>query len=479
MLRKLTIIGLLFVTAVAFVTLFSYTTSPLYPGYGDTADSPIFQIIGKYWAEGLMPYKALWDLKGPYIFAVNALGFKLANDVCGVFCLQILFMACTLFYLYKLFRCHFGTWKSVLGIGLALMSLSYIYEGGNLTEEYLLPFLVSSFYFILRWIDKTEACGECTHPWQAAVIYGMALGLSLMSRLTNALSLCGAVAVIAFVLLSRREYRNLFLNICAFLAGFISTTLPFFIYFHVHHSLAEMWNATFVYALKYAGNPEKDIFSTGVHYFLLSYFSCILMFLVVLLKVIRDRSLNLRSWLWLVSALLPFVWFCQGNGFGHYGMTVFPLFAIALIESSRLGQRALPIVVTLTMVIACGSKLRFMYFMRQWTDRDLIASRALLSHVPDIDYTSFVAYNCSPNIYLALDICPANRFFALQDFAISRNPLLLNEIQQAYIGEPAQWLLVSCSPDSRSYIHNILDDHYLKTAEDTENHLTLYHRRDE
>ena len=66
---------LLFLVAIFFVTIFSYTTSPLYTTLGDTPDSPIFQIIGKYWVQGYVPYQDLWDLKGPYIFLVNAVGY--------------------------------------------------------------------------------------------------------------------------------------------------------------------------------------------------------------------------------------------------------------------------------------------------------------------------------------------------------------------------------------------------------------------
>lgn len=45
----------------------STSTSPLYniPYAGDTA---MFQTIGKYWAEGSLPYVDLWDSKGPLIF---------------------------------------------------------------------------------------------------------------------------------------------------------------------------------------------------------------------------------------------------------------------------------------------------------------------------------------------------------------------------------------------------------------------------
>jgi hypothetical protein len=73
-------IGIMFIIlSSTFVTLFSYTTSPIYSEWGDTPDSPIFQIIGKYWKEGWIPYKDLWDLKGPYIFFMDAIGYWLTG----------------------------------------------------------------------------------------------------------------------------------------------------------------------------------------------------------------------------------------------------------------------------------------------------------------------------------------------------------------------------------------------------------------
>ena len=145
-------IGIMFIIlSSTFVTLFSYTTSPIYSEWGDTPDSPIFQIIGKYWKEGWIPYKDLWDLKGPYIFFMDAIGYWLTGTRIGVYLLQITFMVLTLMSIYKIFAEDFSRRNSMLMVIISLMSLSFIYEGGNLTEEYLLPFLGLSFFFVLKW----------------------------------------------------------------------------------------------------------------------------------------------------------------------------------------------------------------------------------------------------------------------------------------------------------------------------------------
>ena len=78
-----------FVISILFMLCLSTSTSPLYniPYAGDTA---MFQTIGKYWAEGSLPYVDLWDSKGPLIFAVNALGYLLTGQRWGIMIIQVI-----------------------------------------------------------------------------------------------------------------------------------------------------------------------------------------------------------------------------------------------------------------------------------------------------------------------------------------------------------------------------------------------------
>ena len=82
------------VAAVTFALFFSVTTSPLYE-YGAYCDSAMFQVIGRGWCDGVLPYVGLWDSKGPMIFFINALGYAMTGTQLGVFILQVLFLAVT------------------------------------------------------------------------------------------------------------------------------------------------------------------------------------------------------------------------------------------------------------------------------------------------------------------------------------------------------------------------------------------------
>ena len=68
--KNLKIYFLLCITATSFILLFSKSTSPIYPNkYG--YDAAIFMYVGKAMKYGYIPYKDLYDIKGPILFLLS------------------------------------------------------------------------------------------------------------------------------------------------------------------------------------------------------------------------------------------------------------------------------------------------------------------------------------------------------------------------------------------------------------------------
>lgn len=464
--------------AILFVTTFSYSTSPIYHEYGDSYDSLIFQIIGKYWCEGKKPYADLWDMKGPFIFFVNSLGYWLTGNKIGVYIIQILNLSITLLFTHKILSLCFTTKTTILFTLLSLAGLSYIYEGGNLTEEYLLPFMTASFYLVMKWLQGVRDNHHeiVRHNAWYAFVYGVVIAISFLTRLTNALPICAAIVVIAYILLIKKEYRNISLNMIAIIFGFCVVTAPFILYFYYHGLLIEMLQATFIYPLEYAANSSNNINNTGLHYFLLSYLNSIVLFALALFCFFRrQRKNDYAVWMWLLVAGIPFIWFCQGNGFGHYGMIVYPLFAIIMIEFRNMYFRIVPLLFILLLLIGFGSKLRFATIMMSWKNEKLVVYKTLLEKKKNINYNSFVAYNCDPIIYLSLDIFPANRFFAMQDFGNERISEQQQLIKNSFNEKRAEWILLNDEEKDEVVISNILSKNYKIVSTDDTHHLKLYH----
>ena len=140
------------VVASAALVFLCSSTSPLFSIMSD--DSSIFLVIGKYWHEGVLPYRDLWDSKGPFLFLVNAIGYGITQSALGVALIQVAFMSFTLLFTYRLLRCEFNTRYSALFTGCVFSSLAYVYGSGDTAEEFVMPLIAWLFYRLHRWLDS-------------------------------------------------------------------------------------------------------------------------------------------------------------------------------------------------------------------------------------------------------------------------------------------------------------------------------------
>lgn len=148
----------LLVASIAYVYIFSYSTSPLYPYYygGDTAQ---FLTIGKAWYLGKLPYVDMFDHKGPFIFWIDMLGFAITNgQKYGVAILQTIFMFFSVLAFYKISQLHYkNRLYGCVVVIITLIAMKRNYWEGNTVEEWCIPFISWSFYGIIQYykdIDK-------------------------------------------------------------------------------------------------------------------------------------------------------------------------------------------------------------------------------------------------------------------------------------------------------------------------------------
>lgn len=148
--QRLMLIGIFAVAAFLFLSIVSITTSPFCIRYG--VDSEMFRMVGRMAHRGMVPYKDFFDHKGPVIITIEWLGCLIGEDRIGIFIVQFIFMMFTLIATYKLLRLRWSYKKSLILTLLMLCVLRVYYEGGNLTEEYCLPFLIWSCYLASKYM---------------------------------------------------------------------------------------------------------------------------------------------------------------------------------------------------------------------------------------------------------------------------------------------------------------------------------------
>lgn len=472
---------LLAVTVILFLLIGSYSTSFLFenPSLGDSA---IFQIIGKGWSEGLVPYIDLWDSKGPIIFFINRLGYDFTGNSIGILIIQFFCLYTSVILMFKLLTIKFPIGQSVVILLLVLINFSSLGLGGNTVAEYLLPLLCIAYYRLYLWTQNIENCEYNSHPNQNAFLYGIIVAFSLFSRLTNCIGIITATFFIAIWLIKKNNYKNLFENFICFVTGFFIISLPCCLYFWSKDALQEMWYGTFIYNLDYTKNSSHETFTLiGLLKSIFLWSETWILALVSIILLLKSQKRRLANSLWFIISFISLLWFCRSNGYAHYEIISLPLICIAFLElktytnnkkeSFGIIARSCIFSIYTIIVIAYAAHSTKLYHNLYSKNEKLYTYQDFLRDVPKDYKDSFIAYNPSPDLYLYLNITPKYPLFVLQDFGANTNIKYAQKIEQTFGSGQAKWILTE---GTHIYINNILKQKYELYKEDKQANLYLF-----
>lgn len=131
--------------------------SPLYPS-NEWSDINIYQTIGKSLTKGKVLYVDLFDHKGPLIFIIYALAYKLSDfQFFGMFIVLYILWGGVLVHLYKSLNCYVSKVSSfIIAILTIYFSLNYSHTGGS-PEEFILIANVYILSVFIRWITGNSS----------------------------------------------------------------------------------------------------------------------------------------------------------------------------------------------------------------------------------------------------------------------------------------------------------------------------------
>lgn len=130
-------------------------------------DSAVFRYAGNAILDGQVPYLDFFDHKGPLIYLINAFGLYISKWR-GIWLLEFVAIFISFLFIYK--TAMLFSDSIVAGFSLTVLAgcLLQYFQGGNLTEEYALPFISIGTYIFLDYFihDKTSIiklliCGGC------------------------------------------------------------------------------------------------------------------------------------------------------------------------------------------------------------------------------------------------------------------------------------------------------------------------------
>ena len=135
--------------------------------------------IGRSWLEGLIPYKDLFDQKGPFVYIIYMIAALINNKtLIGVFILEIISMTTFLFYTHKIISILSNKKYSlfILPTLAVLICTSFAFTSGGTAEEFTLPFFMISIYYLIRYFKKEDL------SYKHFFLNGLIAGLIFMTK---------------------------------------------------------------------------------------------------------------------------------------------------------------------------------------------------------------------------------------------------------------------------------------------------------
>jgi hypothetical protein len=222
----------------------SILSNPLtaYPG----RDSGIFLYIGALILKGRIPYRDVWENKGPLVFYINALGlFLTGGSRWGIWLLEFTFFLAASIIGYVTIKRMLGVIPALIGTFMWVSAAGNVLQGGNFSEEYSLLFSFVAIWLFLNSMEQPQ-------NKFFNLLIGVTLGFNILLRPNN-ISIQVAIVGAYFILaLFSRDWWLLVQRAAQIVIGMLSVLIPVLLYFAAHAALTEMINVVIVFNTQYS-----------------------------------------------------------------------------------------------------------------------------------------------------------------------------------------------------------------------------------
>ena len=213
--------------------------SPIYC-FNDWVDGNAFFTMGKGIMNGLVPYKDLFEQKGPILYLIYGIGYLISNsNFLGVYILEIISFLFFIYYMIKTISLLWNEKNSYLITILTcsiLVSSCFFVQGGS-AEEFCFPFIMYSFYSFIKYIKNQ------VYDKNILFFNGLAAGIISLIKF-NLLGFWFIwMALIFFKIILEKKYKEAFISCIVFLLGMLSPIIVVSIYFIINGAFTDFIEA--------------------------------------------------------------------------------------------------------------------------------------------------------------------------------------------------------------------------------------------
>jgi hypothetical protein len=307
--------------------------SPVAPLYEPVParDQGVYLYIGQQVLDGKIPYRDVWDHKGPLVYYINALGLWLTGSIWGVWLIEIIFLFLAGVFSLLAMRMAFNPSTALSSTILWLGAFPEIMDHGSSVEEYSLLFQFATVYFFVRTLRLETISKNYWNEFRVGVTAALAFSLR-----PNNIGIHLAIGlVLVTTLLSKKERAHAVKQIIAAALGSGVVFAIIAIYFAFHNSLADLFDQVFVFNYYYSRLQEVSWLAIIKGYNLLTFIVTIGMLglastIIFLLQNWKQEDAKNR-FAFLLIVVVPiqlYLSMLSGRKYMHYYIAWLPILAL-------------------------------------------------------------------------------------------------------------------------------------------------------
>lgn len=448
---------------ISFLVIFCFSrgSSPLFGNYYED-DSSIFIVMGKAIVNGFVPYKDIFDHKGPILFWIEALGQLICEGKNGIFLLQVLSLFVTNIFIYKISRMFSNEKESYLSLIFSMSVFVFFIEEGNLSEEFSLPFLVVCLYIGIKWIIDKK-CKKIM--WYEPLVFGMFFSIISLIRLNNAILIVGLVLSILFILIKKKRYVDIFKCIGYFLVGCLIIYIPVCVYFIINDALVDMIYGTFIHNLMYMNNTEARYMLANMG------FSIHIIFLMLIVRK-KMKEYNKEFYFTIYfSTILMLLILLISRSYLHYFIITVPVVCVYLSfvfvlyknKEEYIKSCVIKIIILTCIIYLINGIMHCIFYIVSMEEVTISDVEKLIEQIPEDEKDNIYMYNHHlSSIYIYGDFLPEYKYAFLQYNLIKTNKEIYNEILDYFKSDENKWLItkdIESLEEKNEIILYILDNY--------------------
>lgn len=436
---KLTTPEIIILIAAATVTLTVVSTcSPLYP-FNPWNDINCFFTVGRGITHGMVPYRDLYEQKGPLLYFIYALAALISEkSFTGAWIIECIMASVFAIFSWKTVKLFTEPPKYAVMLMPVLIGITYTLRmfnyGGN-AEELCFPLLSVAFYFGLKAIVE----GDGLPSGKEAVICGIITAVLFWIKYTFIGFMGGFCFYILVLTIKRKDFKKLWSLVWRFAAGFIALTLPILIYFAATGSLKYLWEAYFynivrfhnssrepeglaaVPVIKYIYSPIYSLVVTGRKYHVFG-----IMLVLSLISPFFAGKKHIKKTLFFFAVTFIFaagVVFMRPLVIFYYAYILAYSFCLVLIpicealafidKKTKTKTRLIPVLITVVLCVFYADALiqnKNSYLMMK--PKDYLAQYRFAEEINKTPGAKILTYDIMDcGFYTAAGVLPQNRYY--------------------------------------------------------------------